>query len=154
MFVTTVGRCGVVGRIHRSFESEHRLFSHHNASAFSKLRSLTKYSRDDSVLINVLTQSCNCNWSIKGRITTIYYLTIHPMKDSWNLIKIYQLSCFFVRFVMPSNRLDIIICYVAAKFAAIPFKDALSGPLIRWVIPTCTPTLYFVWNKTWNETKN
>jgi len=31
------------------FESEHRLFSHHSASAFSKLRSLAKCSLDDSV---------------------------------------------------------------------------------------------------------
>jgi len=37
-------------RIHdHGFESEHRLFSHHSASAFSKLRSLAKCSLDDSV---------------------------------------------------------------------------------------------------------
>jgi len=47
--------CGVVGStlafgsIGRGFESEHRLFSHHSASAFSKLRSLAKCSLDDSV---------------------------------------------------------------------------------------------------------
>jgi len=41
-----VGRCGVVdstlafGSIGHGFESEHSLFSHHGASAFSKLRSL------------------------------------------------------------------------------------------------------------------
>jgi len=50
-----VRRCGVVGStfafgsIGRGFESEHRLFSHHGASAFSKLRSLSKCSMDDSV---------------------------------------------------------------------------------------------------------
>jgi len=52
-----VGRCGVVGstytrfRIHigHGFESEHRLFSHHGASDFSKLRSLAKCPLDDSV---------------------------------------------------------------------------------------------------------
>jgi len=37
-------------RIHSHwFESEHRLFSHNSVSAFSKLRSLTKCSLDDSV---------------------------------------------------------------------------------------------------------
>jgi len=47
--------CGVVGSrlafgsISHGFESEHRLFSHHSASAFSKLRSLVKCSLDDSV---------------------------------------------------------------------------------------------------------
>jgi len=50
-----VVRCGVVGStlalgsIGHGFESEHRLFSHHGASAFSKLRSLAKCSPDDSV---------------------------------------------------------------------------------------------------------
>jgi len=50
-----VGRRGVVGStlafgsIGHGFESEHRLFSHHAASAFSKLRSLAKCSLDDSV---------------------------------------------------------------------------------------------------------
>jgi len=50
-----VGRCGVVGStlafgsIGHGFESEHHLFSHHGASAFSKLRSLAKCSLDDSV---------------------------------------------------------------------------------------------------------
>jgi len=50
-----VGRCGVVGStpafgsIGHGFESEHRLFSHHGASAFSKLRSLANCSLDDSV---------------------------------------------------------------------------------------------------------
>jgi len=50
-----VGRCGVVGStlafgsIGNGFESEHRLFSHHGASPFSKLRSLVKCSMDDSV---------------------------------------------------------------------------------------------------------
>jgi len=50
-----VGRCGVVGStlafgsIGHGFEYEHRLFSHHGASAFSKLRSLAKGSLDDSV---------------------------------------------------------------------------------------------------------
>jgi len=50
-----VRRCGVVGStlafgsIGHVFESEHRLFSHHSASAFSKLRSLAKCSLDDSV---------------------------------------------------------------------------------------------------------
>jgi len=50
-----VRRCGVVGStiavgsIGHGFESEHRLLSHHSASAFSKLRSLTKCSLDDSV---------------------------------------------------------------------------------------------------------
>jgi len=53
--ITIVGRCGVVGStlaygsIGHGFESEHRIFSHHGASAFSKLRSLTKCSLDDSV---------------------------------------------------------------------------------------------------------
>jgi len=38
------------GSVGHGFESEHRLFSHHTASAFSKLRSLTKCcSLDDSV---------------------------------------------------------------------------------------------------------
>jgi len=51
----SVGRCGVVGStlafgfIGHGLESEHRLFSHHSASAFSKLRSLAKCSLDDSV---------------------------------------------------------------------------------------------------------
>jgi len=50
-----VGRCSVVnstlafGSIGHGFESEHRLFSHHGASAFSRLRSLAKCSLDDSV---------------------------------------------------------------------------------------------------------
>jgi len=50
-----VGRCGVVdstlafGSVGHGFESEYRLFSHHGASAFGKLRSLAKCSRDDSV---------------------------------------------------------------------------------------------------------
>jgi len=50
-----VGRCGVVGStlafgfIGHGFESEHRIFSHHGASACSKLRSLSKCSLDDSV---------------------------------------------------------------------------------------------------------
>jgi len=53
--ITIVGRCGVVGStlaygsIGHGFESEHRIFSHHGASAFSKLRSLVKCSLDDSV---------------------------------------------------------------------------------------------------------
>jgi len=48
-------RCGVVGStlafgsIGHGFESKHRLFSHHGASAFSKLRTLAKCSLDDSV---------------------------------------------------------------------------------------------------------
>jgi len=48
-----VGRCGVVGStlafgsIGHGFESEHFLFSHHGASAFSKLISLAKCSLDD-----------------------------------------------------------------------------------------------------------
>jgi len=52
---TRVRHCGVVGSTlafgstGRGFESEHRLFSHHSASAFSKLRSLAKCSLDDSV---------------------------------------------------------------------------------------------------------
>jgi len=52
---TTVRHCGVVGStlafgsIDHGFESEHRLFSHHGASAVSKLRSLAKCSLDDSV---------------------------------------------------------------------------------------------------------
>jgi len=37
------------GFIGHGFESEHRLFSHHRASAFSKLRSVTKCWLDDSV---------------------------------------------------------------------------------------------------------
>jgi len=51
----TVRRCGVVGSIlafgciGHGFESEHHLFSHQSASAFSKLRSLAKCSLDDSV---------------------------------------------------------------------------------------------------------
>jgi len=50
------GRCGVLGStlafgsIGHEFEAEHRLFSYHGASAFSKLRSLAKCSLDDSVL--------------------------------------------------------------------------------------------------------
>jgi len=53
--VRLVGRCGVVrstltsGSICHGFESEHCLFSHYRASAFSKLRSLTLCSLDDSV---------------------------------------------------------------------------------------------------------
>jgi len=53
--VVFVGRRGVVGStlafgsIGHGFESEHRSFSHHGASAFSKLRSLAKCSLDDSV---------------------------------------------------------------------------------------------------------
>jgi len=49
------GGCGVVGStlafgsVGHGFESEHRLFSHHGASAFSKLRLLAKCSLDDSV---------------------------------------------------------------------------------------------------------
>jgi len=49
-----VGRCGVVGStlafgsIGHVFDSENRLFSHHGASAFSKLRSLAKCLLDDS----------------------------------------------------------------------------------------------------------
>jgi len=35
--------------IGHGFESEHRLFSHNSASAFSKLRSLAKCSLDDPV---------------------------------------------------------------------------------------------------------
>jgi len=52
---SSVGRCVVVGStlafgsIGHGFESEHRLFSDHGASAFSKLRSLAKCSLDDSV---------------------------------------------------------------------------------------------------------
>jgi len=48
-------RCGVVdstlafGSIGHGFESEHSLFSHNSASAFSKLTSLAKCSLDDSV---------------------------------------------------------------------------------------------------------
>jgi len=51
----TVRRCGVVdrtlgfGSIGHGFESEHRLFSHHGSSAFSKLRSLANCSLDDSI---------------------------------------------------------------------------------------------------------
>jgi len=50
-----LGHSGVVGStlafgfISHGFESEHRLFSHHSASAFSKLRSPAKCSLDDSV---------------------------------------------------------------------------------------------------------
>jgi len=50
-----VRRCGVVGStlafgsIGPGFESENYLFSHHSASAFSKLRSLAKCLLDDSV---------------------------------------------------------------------------------------------------------
>jgi len=50
-----MGRCGVVGStlafgsIGNGFEYEHRLFSHHGTSAFSKLRSLAKCSLHDSV---------------------------------------------------------------------------------------------------------
>jgi len=52
-----MGRYGVVGSTlafgsighGHGFESEHRLFSHHSASAFGKLRSLAKCSLDDSV---------------------------------------------------------------------------------------------------------
>jgi len=45
-----VRRCGVMGStlafgsVDHGFESEHRSFSHHGASAFSKLRSLAKCS--------------------------------------------------------------------------------------------------------------
>jgi len=52
---TVVRRCGVVGStlafgsIGHGFDSEHRLFSHYSASAFSKLRLLAKCSLDDSV---------------------------------------------------------------------------------------------------------
>jgi len=52
---TAQKRCGLVGStlafgsIGHGLESEHRLFSHHGASAFSKLRSLAKCSLDDSV---------------------------------------------------------------------------------------------------------
>jgi len=48
-----VGRCGIVGSTLAFgfivFESEHRLFSHHGASALIKLMSLAKCSLDDSV---------------------------------------------------------------------------------------------------------
>jgi len=44
-----VGSTLAVGSIGHGFESEHRLFSHYSASAFSKLRSLAKCSLDDSV---------------------------------------------------------------------------------------------------------
>jgi len=37
------------GSIGHGFESKHRLFSHHGASAFSKLRLLVKCSLEDSV---------------------------------------------------------------------------------------------------------
>jgi len=50
--MSRVGRCGVVDStlaFGHGFESEHRLFSYHGASAFSKLRSLAKCSLDDSV---------------------------------------------------------------------------------------------------------
>jgi len=55
VFVAIARRYGVVGStlafgsIGHGFESEHRLFSHHSASAFNKLRSLAKCSLDDSV---------------------------------------------------------------------------------------------------------
>jgi len=48
-------RCFIVGSelafesIGHGFESEHRLFSHYNASAFIKLGLLPKYSLDDLV---------------------------------------------------------------------------------------------------------
>jgi len=48
-YIVLVRLCGVVGStlaiefIVQGFESEHRLFSHHSASAFSKLRSLADY---------------------------------------------------------------------------------------------------------------
>jgi len=52
-FPEIVGRCGVLGsRLAFGFIGhgfKHRLFSHHLASAFSKLRSLVKCSLDDSV---------------------------------------------------------------------------------------------------------
>jgi len=41
--------CGALWFMGHGFESENRLFSHHGASAFSKLRSLAKCSLDDSV---------------------------------------------------------------------------------------------------------
>jgi len=50
-----VRHCGVVGStlafeyIGHGFESDHRLCSHHGVSAFSKQRSLTKCSSDDSI---------------------------------------------------------------------------------------------------------
>jgi len=44
-----VGSTLAFGFIGHVFESENRLFSHHGASAFSKLRSLAKCSLDDSV---------------------------------------------------------------------------------------------------------
>jgi len=44
-----VGSTLAFGSIGHGFESEHRLFSHHGASAFSKLRSLAKCSLDYSV---------------------------------------------------------------------------------------------------------
>jgi len=44
-----VGSTHAFGTIGHGFESEHRLFSHHIASAFSKLRSLAKCSLDDLV---------------------------------------------------------------------------------------------------------
>jgi len=55
IYLLFVRRCGVMGStltfgsIGHGFESEHRLFSHHSASAFSKLRSLAKCLLDDSV---------------------------------------------------------------------------------------------------------
>jgi len=71
----TVRRCGVVGStlafgsIGHGFQSEHRSFSHHSASAFSKLRSLAKCSLHDSVrrLLSWFTQlatSGEGKWSI------------------------------------------------------------------------------------------
>jgi len=44
-----VGSTLAFGSIGHGFESEHCLFSHHGASAFSKLRLLAKCSLDDSV---------------------------------------------------------------------------------------------------------
>jgi len=44
-----VGSTLALESIGHGFESEHRLFSHHVASAFSKLRSLAKCSLDDSM---------------------------------------------------------------------------------------------------------
>jgi len=44
-----VGSARAFGSIGHGFDSKHRLFSHHCASAFNKLRSLSKCSLDDSV---------------------------------------------------------------------------------------------------------
>jgi len=43
-----VGSTLAFGSMGHGFESEHGLFYHHSASAFSKLRSLAKCSLDDS----------------------------------------------------------------------------------------------------------